>query len=133
MESKRNDRLKRQRAVLAAMVLISLCALVVLFEVPPQNGFYPRCPFFTLTGYLCPGCGGTRALHAFLHGQIITALRLNPLVSVLFAPVLAVTAFECYWIWLTGRVCRISLPPATRSVAALLVAAFWIFRNVIPS
>ncbi|MBQ1546863.1 MAG: DUF2752 domain-containing protein [Lachnospiraceae bacterium] len=37
------------------------------------------CIFHYLTGYYCPGCGGTRALIALLHGRILTSLRYNPL------------------------------------------------------
>lgn len=34
----------------------------------------------SMTGYYCPGCGGTRATYALLHGKIITSLYYHPIV-----------------------------------------------------
>ena len=46
-----------------------------------------------LSGLYCPGCGSTRALHALLHGDLVQALAMNPLL-VLAAPVLAAMALN---------------------------------------
>ena len=46
------------------------------------QGYVP-CLFHTLTGFYCPGCGGTRAAAALLHGKILTAVLLHPLVPFL--------------------------------------------------
>lgn len=40
--------------------------------------------FFELTGYYCPGCGGTRAIEALLGGQILKALYFHPGVVYVF-------------------------------------------------
>lgn len=53
----------------------------VLYTFPPGPGsFYPGCVFRSVTGYECPGCGTTRALHALLHGRVKEAFLLNPLI-----------------------------------------------------
>ena len=39
-----------------------------------------RCLVHTLTGGYCPGCGGTRALIALLHGQVVQSIYYHPLV-----------------------------------------------------
>lgn len=44
---------------------------------PTQAWWMPKCPFKLLTGLQCPGCGCQRAVHAFLQGDIIGALRFN--------------------------------------------------------
>ena len=36
------------------------------------------CPFYELTGYYCPGCGGTRSILALIHGHPLLALHENP-------------------------------------------------------
>lgn len=40
----------------------------------------PPCTFHKITGFYCPGCGGTRAVHALLHGRILTSLKYHPIV-----------------------------------------------------
>jgi hypothetical protein len=45
----------------------------------------PPCLFHTLTGLPCPTCGGTRCLRALLAGDLVAALRWNPLVALGFA------------------------------------------------
>ena len=67
--------------ILGASVLLAVAAIVYLFD-PVTAGFYPPCVFNLLTGLLCPGCGGTRALHALLHGDVAAAFAFNPLLFV---------------------------------------------------
>ena len=47
------------------------------------------CPIRLLTGYPCPGCGGTRAIGALCVGQFERAWSLNPVTFVLCFMVLA--------------------------------------------
>ncbi len=58
----------------------ALAALLVATLDPNEAGHYPTCPFLALTGMYCPGCGGLRAVHALVHGEVGTALERNPLV-----------------------------------------------------
>ena len=60
-------------------VALSLAAAVLFFFNPAEAGFYPRCFFKLFTGLDCPGCGGLRAAHQLLHGNIGAAFQLNPL------------------------------------------------------
>lgn len=41
------------------------------------------CPFHIITGYYCPGCGGTRAVKYFLSGRILKSFSYHPLVPYL--------------------------------------------------
>lgn len=40
----------------------------------------PPCTLYSLTGFYCPGCGGTRAVYALFHGNFFTALFYHPFV-----------------------------------------------------
>lgn len=79
-------RLPRRRvgALWVGMWVVALGAAAwLLYWFPPDRyGFYPRCWLHELTGLQCPGCGGLRAVHRLLHGQLAAAWRLNPLVYV---------------------------------------------------
>lgn len=63
--------------VLALAVLGS--GAVLFFFDPAEQGFYPICVFHSLTGWNCPGCGGTRAAYQLLHGHPVQALHDNAL------------------------------------------------------
>lgn len=59
--------------------------LVFLIAVKFLPGRYPGffwvpCVFRELTGYYCPGCGGTRACMALLKGQILKSFFCHPVV-----------------------------------------------------
>ena len=65
----------KKAAAAGAVVVVVL----LLWSFDPRTaGFFPPCPWFTLTGLQCPGCGTTRALHALVHGDVAAALALNP-------------------------------------------------------
>ena len=49
-----------------------------LIEIYIRQGF--PCLFHLITGFYCPGCGGTRAVKYLLHGQILKSIRYRPLV-----------------------------------------------------
>lgn len=46
----------------------------------PFHFMMPPCPFHFITGFYCPGCGGTRAVRALLRGDLVRALYYHPLV-----------------------------------------------------
>lgn len=75
-------------ALSATVVLV----LLFLFD-PARHAIYPVCLFKRLTGYDCPGCGGLRAVHHLLHGDLWQAFRLNPLV-VIALPLLGLWAIR---------------------------------------
>ena len=53
--------------------------LAILWVIFSENLPISACLFKTITGYPCPGCGGTRAAYALLHGDWLGALLINPL------------------------------------------------------
>ena len=58
---------------------------------------FPPCLFHLATGYYCPGCGGTRAITALLHGQILNSFLYHPVVlyaAGLFLRIFVVSGLE---------------------------------------
>lgn len=94
------------------------------------NGGRILCPFRLATGLDCPVCGGTRATHSFLNGDIARAFDHNVLVAAL-VPVVLLIGLLLLWRGVTGRGWRIPMP--NRGVwIALGIAAliFWVLRNL---
>jgi hypothetical protein len=101
-------------------------ALLFLFN-PARHGFNPTCQFHELTGWDCPGCGGLRAAHFLLHGEIGEAFRLNPLL-VLALPV--VFAWIAYALWARGTGRQARLPERVAYVSAAVIILFGVLRNL---
>ena len=64
-----------------------------------ENYLYP-CLFHTVTGYYCPGCGGTRAVCALFQGHLLISFLKHP-----FVPYAAVL---CAWFLLSQTIERLS-------------------------
>ena len=91
-----------------------LGVLGVLWAAEPHGQvWYPRCLLYAATGLQCPGCGGLRAAHALLHGDLAAAWHLNPLLICLL-PVFA-------WVGLVISVLQGAW--LTAALAALLAAS----------
>ena len=110
-------------AVGVAGVIAGVVAHVV--DLP----YRPLCPFLVLTGYWCPGCGSSRALHALAHGDLAEALARNPMTTV------TVPLLVFWWAaWLyrtaTGRTRTTMAHPAFLWALLVFVIAFWVLRNL---
>jgi hypothetical protein len=77
---------------LIAAILISVVAIYFIFN-PADYSFFPFCPFYKITGWYCPGCGGQRAFHALLHGHFLDALRDNFLIFIVL-PIASLKMFQ---------------------------------------
>ena len=105
--------------------------LALLFACDPATtSIYPPCPFRTLTGLRCPGCGTLRALHQLLHGNVMAALRLNPLM-VLSLPLLAYCFVGDFVHEVSGyRLPTLRIGPGPVWVLLVVILTFWIVRNI---
>lgn len=106
-------------------------ACVVLALVDPSRGqVLPPCPFRALTGYVCPGCGTTRAVHALLRGEVAGAFAYNPLAVLVVPALLYALVSACVFV-ARGRWLPRPVPPAWAIRGfAVAVMAFGILRNV---
>ena len=116
---------------LLLLALAALPCLAYLFaRDPAEPGVFPACPWLTLTGYHCPGCGTLRALHQLLNGHVLTAFGLNPL-TLLALPLVGYALLSTLVMAVSDRRLPSVFIPANW-IWGLLVAVllFWVLRNV---
>ena len=119
-----------RRSTVVAIWLLLLAGATYLFAFEPgKTGFFPVCIFRLLTGFTCPGCGSTRAMHQLLHGHVLAAFMLNPL-FLLAIPFLLFALLRYSVVVMRGGVPRQNSLPASYIYALFFVVlSFWIFRN----
>lgn len=119
-----------RRSTVIAIWSVLLAGAVYLFMFEPgKTGLFPVCLFRLVTGYTCPGCGSTRAMHQLLHGHVVTAFMLNPF-FLLAIPFLLYALVRYSVIVMRGGVPRRNTLPAPYIYALFFVVlSFWIFRN----
>lgn len=90
----------------------AVASAVVAVRDPHVQGAYGVCPFLAATGLPCAGCGGLRATHDLLHGDVGAALAQNALAVGLV--LLAAVAWTRWAVRTAGRgSARASGPGAT--------------------
>ena len=110
-------------------VAVMAAAVYFVFDPSETGNLFPRCVFYTLTGFKCAGCGTQRALHALLHGDIATALRYNaflPVAMLVVGGYLLAEARRTAWP-------RFHMALNNRWAALAIVAAivaWWLLRNL---
>lgn len=118
---------RKSKIIIACVAAVA--AVVIYFTLNPSTHLFPRCPFLTVTGWQCPGCGSQRAVHALLHGDVAGAWRFNAAL-VAFLPVIAVMLFaELNRRRLPRLYRRVNSLPVVVACGVVLVA-WWVLRNV---
>jgi Protein of unknown function (DUF2752) len=115
--------------LVAGSLVLAGSTILFLFD-PAESDFYPPCPFRFCTGLYCPGCGTTRALHALLHGNVVEAFGVNPLM-VLMLPFLGYSLLSYAAFEVTGR----PLPSLLTSpfwgwLVLGTILVYWALRNI---
>jgi hypothetical protein len=123
----------RNPALISGLLMavgMATAGVILFWFDPAKSSFYPTCLFHKYTGWNCPGCGSTRAMHALLHGQFGAALRDNILLigSLPFAGYFFIRHLVG---WASGR----PVPwPVVRGRQLVLVLAvltvFTVLRNI---
>lgn len=122
------------RHALAAPIACGCCLLAGAAYIaagdPATGAVQLPCPFRSLTGWWCPGCGMTRATHHLLRGDPVSALQYNVFVLVVLA------ALAAAWLgWLLaagGRSVRWAarIPVRVQVAAGVALVAFAVVRNL---
>lgn len=111
------------------VAILLFVGIVIYFSLDPGTHHFPRCPFLSVTGLKCPGCGSQRAIHALLHGDLALAMTFNAFL-VLAIPLVVLLLLG---LLLQNRYPRLNEHlnslPSIIGVGSLIVA-WWIARNV---
>ena len=114
--------------ILAGCVLLAAVALAT--TVPVWREVLPACYFHTVTGWHCPGCGGTRGTIALLAGDFWRALRMNPL---LVASIAAAAVAGLRAVWRERRGLKPALPEISNRTGwgiGIAVVGISVLRNL---
>lgn len=100
--------------------IVGIIGLVFLYLYNPQDiPIFPRCPFYALTGYKCPGCGTLRAIHALLHFRVAVAFKLNPFLLLSIPVIVGMLASR-----------RFALNAMLGKCILVVTIGYWILRNI---
>jgi hypothetical protein len=125
------DHIHRDRLTASVVVALAAGGLSVIYLLDPSSSdLYPPCPFLSLTGFYCPGCGTLRALHQLTLGHPVAALDLNPLM-VLLLPFVAYFLASHAMLAVTGRPLRkFFVRPALIWTLLGIILVYWLLRNL---
>lgn len=124
-----------KKTLIGSIALLFLLLLAVLYKNynPLESAFFPACPFRSLTGLLCPGCGSQRAIHHLLNFDIAGAFRENMLLVIAIPYLIAGWAIELIphpgAMLLKWR--KILYGPRAIFVILFVIITYWILRNLL--
>lgn len=111
------------------------CLLLVLFILRDKllglAKYFPKCAFFSVTGYYCPACGNTRCVRSMAHGHVLLALRNN--ITIPFLAFLLLMLYIETAAGLAGK--NVKILPRNGWVWAGVMTLFMVYyvvRNFIP-
>lgn len=118
-----------RRPLLVAAAAMAVVALLHLRD-PHHHGAWGLCPFYAVTGWYCPGCGGLRGMNDLTKGHVLDAIHSN----VFLLPIIAVGV----WVWARWLTTswqgapvlpKLVLNRASATVLIVVFATFTVFRN----
>lgn len=104
---------------------LSCFVLIYHFFDPTHSDLAPKCPFWLLTGYYCPGCGSQRAIHCFLNGSIWEGMQHNYLLlpSLVYVILLTVAPRN-------GKLIKALTSSTACWILFAVFMAWWLVRNL---
>ncbi len=113
-------------------ILLVIIGIIYFLYDPSESAFFPKCPWYLLTGTQCPSCGIQRFLFQLLHGNLLEAFLLNPflMISLPYAT-LAVLGKWYNYKGIFNSINRFVYHRYTLTAYILLFFTWWILRNII--
>ena len=132
---------KRKRTIeddfffLGCAVLACAAAAAAVLHIWPglrQVLRLPPCLFHLITGYYCPGCGGTRAVRALFKGQLLKSAYYHPIVPYAAAVCTAFMATQAAERLSRGKyACGMRYRSCYVWTAAAIIAVNFIIKNAL--
>jgi hypothetical protein len=123
--------IENKKVQAAAVVSTAVFFVLVLFLVnPAEHQYYPACWFNVLTGKLCPGCGGMRAIHQFLHGNFSEAFSFNPMVFIAVPVIFYAIIYYSVFLIRNKTLPGIPVNKIIVIISSIIILVFWILRNL---
>jgi len=112
-------------------LFLLITGLTFVFFFNPETTFYPPCLFKKFTSLQCPGCGSARACYHLLHGDFLTAIDCNLLLTG-FLPLLVMEGFSRFFFINRNRASKLRVIENHIRPLHVLIAVliFWILRNL---
>jgi len=112
--------------------IILVIILISYFFINKYTGFGIPCPFHSITGLECPGCGITRCLFAIIQFKFKEAFYYNPLVFIYLPFIVAFFIYEDYlFIYNKKDKILVKIPIIFQYILLIITIGFGIIRNII--
>lgn len=122
-------RSSRKKLVAAAGIIVALS--IMYFAIDPSAvRFMPRCLFHEMTGWLCPGCGSQRMLHALLHADLAAAWSYNALLLILLPFIFPLLYLELNSSRYPGIYMKLHSVPVIITLS-LIIIGWGVMRNIL--
>ena len=121
--------MRRYLVIALAVAVLAVFGAIYFVLDPAQSTVFPRCTFLSLTGYKCPGCGSQRAIHALLHGDVVTAVGYNAML-VVSIPWLALCIYAESQRTRNPRLYTRLNAPLLIWLFLAMVVMWWLLRNI---
>lgn len=122
---------KTKRYAITFLPPVIVIAVVILKKyIFALSDFIPACKFYTLTGFLCPGCGNTRASKEMLSFHFFTAIRYNATLPIISVFLLLLYSQYIISAWIKP-VKLVPQKPIFYITAGILLAVYFVVRNFI--
>lgn len=120
----------KHKIMITSIILLVVIIIYGNFN-PYSENIFPKCSFYVLTGYKCPGCGSQRAIYDLLHLKIIEALKEN----LLLVTVIPYLLFGIFFETLAqkkiqfGKIYHLLFGVTAIWILFFFIIFYWFFRN----
>ena len=118
--------MKKTSKIILLLIGLSCLFFIYHFIDPAHSPYAPKCPFWLMTGYQCPGCGSQRAIHAFLNGHLWEGIQYNYLLlpSLAYLLLLVLAPKD-------GKMIRILTSSTACWILFTVYMVWWVIRNLL--